>query len=389
VLPTRAATGLLIAACSRPPSLAQSDAGRAPAPTSAAAPDAGIPSTTYVPIDRGAFELLLRHQREATDLHDPLRLAVAQVQDAPVRSKLPAKLGGRFPGVARFTVRGYAYRYESDLLEVPGCHSRSESYQDGDVPLAADGSLCPSVAWPGALLTDEQASRVVTLVRSLDRNDERRPTRCAFDPHHAFVFHDEQDAPVAMVLVCFKCNQWRAYPAQPGLDFTLGDHERDILSAVCRELGLGGCGYDTSTTDRVDEERARWWGHQTAQGDFDSGEPYAPGPRVPFLEVSSGVDPNKSVADAARSEADKRRLCAWYMRRPIPHDAGCRDGAAPERVGFAECLRSFPSCAAPVWRAEACVRAATDDPCRREPATVAAYDGVAECSWGTPRATSP
>jgi len=214
----------------------------------------------------------------------------------PGWGKLPDKLSGPFPGAPRFTVRGYAYRYQGDLgLAVPGCAPARKSYQDGDGPLAEDGSLCPSVGWPGAVLTDAQATRLVTLVRGRDTTGERMPMRCAFDPHHAFVFFGESGAPVATLLVCFKCNQWRTHPAQPGLDVTLSDKARDVLSAVCREAGLGACGHDTPTLERIAAERSRWHAHKGSHNDFDLGDHEAIGPRERFLEAASGVAPDKRI----------------------------------------------------------------------------------------------
>jgi hypothetical protein len=141
--------------------------------------------------------------------------------------------------------------------------------------------------------------------------------------------------------------------------------------------------------DRVDEERTRWWDHQQNAGNFDTGDTESPGPRTPFEEAPSGVTPDKSVAEASRSEADKRRLCAWYMRRPPALDRGCLDGSAAERSDFAECLASFPSCNAPVWRAEACMRRVADDPCKKERATAAACEGIGDCRWDKRRPRNP
>lgn len=388
---SRRAVSLALAlfGCSRAePQRAPADAGTLGAPPSTSA-DASPGRASvekqarpYVPKDRDAFELLLRHNREVADLNDPLRLALAHVPERrPTWTKLPAELTGAFPGAPRFTVRAYAYGYRADVPVVAGCSPKLGRFEDGAMPIAEDGALCPSVAWPGALLTQEQASRLVGVVRSRGRDEEKRRTKCGFDPHHAFVFFGESGAPVATLLVCFKCNQWRSYPAQPGLDLTLGTRARDALSALCRELGLGGCGYDMATMDRIDAERARWWEHQQSEGDMDTGAPEAPGPRAPFLEVSSGVDPDKSVAEAARVESDRRRLCAWSLRRPAPKDRSCLDGGRLPGADFSECLATFPSCAAPVWRAEACVRAATDAPCT-PPAALPACEGVAQCRWG-------
>jgi hypothetical protein len=399
-------------ACTRSENPSARDAGVATPPDASsgspvgAAPDAATPPLVpYVPKDADAYELWRRQNREVADLRDPLRLALAHVPEPhPTWGKLPEKLTGLFPGAERFTVRGYAYRYQGDLISAPGCTRTvdSPSWQEGDMPLADDGSLCPSVGWPGAPLTEEQSGRLVGLIRGLDKNDdERRPMRCGFDPHHAFVFYGERGAPVATLLVCFRCNAWRVFPAQPGLEINPGPRALNMLSALCRELGLGACGHDESTMDRISVERGSWAGHMESQGVFDHGYWAAPGPAEPVLEAASGVDPDKSVADAARSEEDKRRLCAWYIRRPaaMTHatnviykldaggDAGttCPDGAPVERRSFAECLRAFPSCPAPVWRAEACVRASAEDPCFTKPATTAACGSLAACNWGTRR----
>ena len=144
----------------------------------------------------------------------------------------------------------------------------------------------------------------------------------------------------------------------------MGGQLSDGLRVLCRELGLGACGYDLETDDAVRAERLERAMARERLGDL--------GPEVvePLPTVLSGVDLDKRLSDL--DETERRRLCAYHVRRfggagEEPIRAGDAVMCSPTRtrrwLGYRECLAAFPRCDAPVREAEACVRATTTDVC--------------------------
>jgi hypothetical protein len=231
--------------------------------------------------------------------------------------------------------------------------------------LARDGTPCPDTIGKGTLLSAEQVERLVDLVRHPGPVERR--WRCGYDPHHAFVLFDETDTPFAQVGACFTCEEWRVTPSLEGADATMGGRASDGLRQLCRELGLGGCGFDHDTNDRLREVRSDRFFQAQAVGDF------GPEPAEPVPLTASGVDQDKLLAEL--DEGDRRKLCAVHVRAARARDEashGVATACAPTRVvrtlDFDECLATFPRCDTPVYQAEACLRAMGRDPCYEGPA---------------------
>lgn len=310
----------------------------------------------YTPPDPAAFELLRRQEKEIASLRDPLRLA--EIDD---RFRAPAWLGPSpvatpFPARKIASARGYAFQYValSGQPPPPEC--------EGEIPaiVAHDGRLCPSVVGDGILLTPVQVARLVALVRAPGPVEER--WRCGYQPHHAFVLFDDNGAPFGQVGACFTCNEWRAQPPVPNADASMGRALGDGLRQLCRELGLGGCGYDQTTDWAVRSARSDRFLAREREGDR------GPEPVEPLPEASAGVDLDKRLSDL--DERERRRLCALHVRR-LREGAPGREGEAVlcsptetrRLLGFRACLSAFPASDARVFEAEACIRATSRDVC--------------------------
>jgi hypothetical protein len=67
-----------------------------------------------------------------------------------------------------------------------------------------------------------------------DSSLKGRPKKCAYEPHHAFIFYDDNDNIVGSLNICFQCAGWRA---QPRGDFArYWDYRK--LKALLKELGM-------------------------------------------------------------------------------------------------------------------------------------------------------
>lgn len=351
----------------------------APRPATSASPGTSVAlaaigsppaPSSYVPPDPASFELLRRQERELAALRDPLRLAA--VDD---RVRFPAWTGpsatpSPFPARKIASARGYAFQFVS--LEGPPAPPEC----DGEIPwiVAHDGRLCPSVVGEGIALTPVQIARLVALVRTPGPVEER--WRCGYQPHHAFVLFDESGAPFGQVGACFTCNEWRAQPPLPSTDASMGRALGDGLRQLCRELGLGGCGYDQATDWAVRSARSDRFLAREREGDL------GPEPTEPLPDASAGVDLDKRLSDL--DDRERRRLCALHVRRlrdGAPGRAGeailCSPTETRRLLGFRSCLAAFPRSDARVFEAEACIRATSRDVCDREACDPRRLVGVA------------
>ena len=94
-----------------------------------------------------------------------------------------------------------------------------------------DEKLHPGVINPeGAELTPAQ---IQTLLTAITGRHTSNPHDC-YQPHHAFVFYDSHDRPVAWIDVCFSCQRQRSWPtALPG---DLGYIDYPALLQLMKEM---------------------------------------------------------------------------------------------------------------------------------------------------------
>jgi hypothetical protein len=83
---------------------------------------------------------------------------------------------------------------------------------------------------PGVVLSPSQVQRLLGDVTVAKPLDDRKP---CYVPHHAFVFYDAADQPVATLEICFTCRRFDATPR--GLPEQIG---YDIPWTILKELNV-------------------------------------------------------------------------------------------------------------------------------------------------------
>lgn len=105
------------------------------------------------------------------------------------------------------------------------------------------GRLCPSAKKPGIGLSYKQAD--LALRAFAEPTMPKALGAWCFDPHHAVVFYDVEDRPIAGMSVCFECERRSGW--HPGMQVGEGPPMapeaigmfRDLF---CKQLGLAPCG---------------------------------------------------------------------------------------------------------------------------------------------------
>jgi hypothetical protein len=133
----------------------------------------------------------------------------ASPTSAPVNSKA-------WPPVAYKTVRAFAYDCDAE-------HGVSFWKHNGRMHKGVLNA-------PGAVLSPSQVQRLVSDVVVGRPMDERKP---CYVPHHAFVFYDAADKPVATLEICFTCRRFEPTPS--GLPEQIG---YDIPWTILKELNV-------------------------------------------------------------------------------------------------------------------------------------------------------
>jgi hypothetical protein len=198
--------------------------------------------------------------------------------------------------------------------------------------LSTDGRLCPSVVYPGVLLT---AAQTQTLLEQTSLPSDQVKS-CGFSPHHSFVFYDAADRPVTSIRVCFDCGEWELGDGSKGA-FPKGT--RAVLGDLCRDLKLPLC---PSPEDGVEEEA-------TPDGDpYDdwlrSGDPDRPSKlfSIPETTLLSEL-----------TDVHKRQLCAWRILETNSRAYRNEDPRLSfETQDFSTCVATFPSCDVPLRNVE-------------------------------------
>ncbi len=84
---------------------------------------------------------------------------------------------------------------------------------EGQYQALKNGKLNFTLINPGVTLTDYQAKHLLAYLNSDTRILNEGLSKC-YEPHHAFVFYDENDKIVAASDVCFLCQGVKFYPAK-------------------------------------------------------------------------------------------------------------------------------------------------------------------------------
>jgi hypothetical protein len=244
-----------------------------------------------------------------------------------------------------------------------------DAYGNCEGVVASDGTLCPSTVYSGVFLTKEQARRAAAIVNGALKgwSGDRTAPLC-FNPHHAVVFFDDHDVPVAEVTVCFGCGDLRV---QPGPTFYVGmtDAEADFFAETCRALRVGGCPPPGSSqmpaTARSPAEVAIERGPRGRPADREPG--------IPWERPLAGM-----------SRVERKVLRAWLdsvTRVWAPFQSfTCADGRRFVNSAHDPKGRDPQDCDATVGDFIDCIRRRVDSLCKP-------YDGptcakVDPCRWG-------
>jgi hypothetical protein len=104
-----------------------------------------------------------------------------------------------WPGIPYSYVKVYLYNLDNQLLV---------HYQP-----VKNGKLDPTVVGDGQQLTEPQVAELLTIMNGDTRTLNEGLAKC-YEPHHAFVFYDQNNKIVASFDVCFLCEGIRFYPAK-------------------------------------------------------------------------------------------------------------------------------------------------------------------------------
>lgn len=132
-------------------------------------------------------------------------------------SSSPAAAGASWPPAGYTTVRAFVYDCEAE--------HRNMSFWRKD-----GGMHTGVINAPGAVLTPAQVKRVVATANTPAPLKKYKP---CYVPHHAFVFYDAADKPVATLEVCFTCNRHVATPGGTPEHIDYG-----TLWAILHEAGV-------------------------------------------------------------------------------------------------------------------------------------------------------
>jgi hypothetical protein len=282
---------------------------------------------------------------------DPRSMFLFREQAPPIGYRgIPTRQAKTFPSRAFSVIRGF--RFGSDQTYprehrfdrfVPGC---------GGGVLAKNGTLCPSVEYPGVTLSPAQAEELLSII-----NTPKGAPLAIMNGYHlvyGFVVYDGSDMPVAQALVTEHIDKLYTQPrlSDPFMG-ELGHGRETRLKAL-----LGAVGFAVESTEEQDALVRR-----QAQLDGDLG-------RARYLPTSSGVDGARSMNDL--STAERARLCAWHQQvwaLGLPRSGletngiRCEDGWAGTGLDWKACQEQLPACPANVGEVEACMRRQRFDPC--------------------------
>jgi hypothetical protein len=194
----------------------------------------------------------------------PTSSHAANARASDVRRPLALPGKARPPPAAK--IRAYAW------AEAGGCKTHSPI----GAPFETDGAPCSGVVG-FADLTREESATVQALTERMDtrlrEGASSAVVACDFDPHHAFVYLDEDDSPIAIIEPCFACHQWRIRPSsRPDVmnDWeppAMTEEERKVLGDILDAHHLGAWAFeeDSSRVQRVHAYLERAYGGYSMQ----------------------------------------------------------------------------------------------------------------------------
>lgn len=256
-----------------------------------------------------------------------------------------------FPSGAGVVLRGFAFGFDHvepkpSVLDAerPGC---------GASLVARDGSMCPSVLYPGVSLSEAQARELMAILQA--KNPTQKVVPNGYGWRFGVLALDQRGVPLAQVLVDADVIKLFSIPGSGEVDY-LSDARRTRLRTLLAELGLfQPLDAELAALDRRQQE---------LDGELHDAR---------FLPSDSGL-----AVDLRLRELDARQraiLCAWreqvFRRGPIHAQGGieCNDHTAFVGLDYAQCQSEFPQCDARVSEIESCLRRQRFDVCSERPAS--------------------
>lgn len=230
--------------------------------------------------------------------------------------------------------------------------------------LAKEGTLCPDLVAPGIRLSAAQVESILSIASGpkFEKKEgsavrRRGRVRCPASPESVFVFYDANHQPVSTLSVGGTCASWQLRPAPRGSwegMARLEENEKELIQHLCDELKLEGC--------RATPAPAGWEEAGPLHQAFTRLLPLV-------LAEPTGVERTKPLSST--TEADRRRLCGWYLRGAAVAARALLDiGFHSESSFFApgeargvhyrnfdRCIKQFPQSAETVGTATDCLGA--------------------------------
>jgi hypothetical protein len=124
-------------------------------------------------------------------------------------------------------------------VKVIGYTFNKNAMEEGEqsILIAKTNKLAKSVDPKNYILTKQNTKTLLNILN--DTTSFVDGDASCFIPHHAFVFYDEKDLPIANITICFTCYQTESKPKTPIMRYGgLDDRGWKKLYDFCKGLGM-------------------------------------------------------------------------------------------------------------------------------------------------------
>jgi hypothetical protein len=252
--------------------------------------------------------------------------------------RLPALGAFPFDRVARATMVTFVYGEEGAPLEADGTFSRNVYLPDADLSpseLKSVLAIMPGGPVENMYLRETKDAHGGTQQRGVPR------VRCGFDAHHAVVFFDANNAPIAKILVCFTCNEWLLRPATKASGGDAPGMMEGTVPATFRAIAEAHHLAPWRFGDAGQSVREALFSYvEKRYGTEQEPTPLGEERRTRRLARGSGVDRKKKLPLLTSDE--RRKLCRFTSQEVRP-TRGVRDLSFSFEFGRLEWLRKEPT----------------------------------------------
>ncbi|HKO52617.1 MAG TPA: hypothetical protein VJV79_33145 [Polyangiaceae bacterium] len=300
------------------------------------------------------------------------------VKGQPAIKPARRAMAGAFPYGEIVSARAFGFGHARSLSDRCGYRAQGKLSRtpDAALPFAPDGTLCPDVIAPSAVVSASDLKSILEAMHGAEAAfaSQRSVThlRCDFEAHHALVFYDEHDAPVGKLVACLTCGEVLAVPGVKAL----GGEKPTLMPA------------DLSQALRRAFEQAELAVWMYDDEEFASARAYRKQAQVPGDDAAapgSGLDPSRTLTQLSSDE--RTRLCVWFQEEAWAKRAPdrllrpgassqCQDGRIWTIAQTAQDCHVAANCTASVREVEACLRELLqDDLCTPESPACAKVHG--------------